>query len=505
MTENLRSLINELVVIAQLRRVAAVLNWDQETYMPVNGAAARADQLSLILSLAHIRFIGKDFEKSLAKVVDLETGHVTAAGIDERQAKMTKAVWRDWHRARKIPTEFVARFAALTSESQQAWFLAKEDNDFPLIKPYLAKIVEMKRQEAEFVGYQSEAYDAMLEDFEPDLTTKDLTELFNALLPTLQQLVRAIDGADNARSRGILTQEFDKSRQWDFSLRVLRDMGFDMSRGRLDLSKHPFTTDFHPSDVRITTRLNSNDFATGFFGSIHEGGHALYEQGMEERHFGTPLAEAVSLGVHESQSRLWENYVGRSREFWQFYFPRLQRQFGGQLGKVSLDDFYLAINVVQPSPIRVEADEVTYNLHIIMRFELERALINGDLKISDLPELWNSKLEQYLGLTPQDDTAGLLQDIHWSMGAFGYFPTYTLGNIYGRQIFEAALVDMDDLPAAIAKGDLLSLRKWLREKVHTVGRTMTPKELIKSVTGNDLSVEPFLTYLMAKYKSIYKL
>ncbi|MFC1481919.1 carboxypeptidase M32 [Candidatus Neomarinimicrobiota bacterium] len=504
MTDKLNNFINELIVIAQLRRVAALLNWDQETYMPVNGGFARGEQLSLILSLAHTRFIGSEFEKSLGQLVDLESGNLTADGIDERQGKMVQAVWRDWSRAKKIPTEFVAKFAVLTSESQQAWFLAKEDNDFPLIEPYLVRIVEMKRQEAEYVGYKTEPYDALLEDFEPDISTGELIDLFEALLPTLRKLVQDIDPSKNPYVRSILTQEYDEQRQWDFSLRVLRDMGFDMSRGRLDQSKHPFTTDFHPSDVRITTRLNPSDFASGFFGSIHEGGHALYEQGMDERHFGTPLAEAISLGVHESQSRLWENYVGRSREFWQFYFPRLQRQFQEQLGAVTLDAFYRAINAVQPTPIRVEADEVTYNLHIILRFELERALINGDARVSDLPDLWNGKMEQYLGLTPKDDTTGLLQDIHWSIGAFGYFPTYTLGNIYGRQIFEAALTDMDDLPALIAKGDLLTLRKWLREKVHTVGRIKTPKELIKSITGNELSVKPFLTYLVTKYKEIYQ-
>jgi carboxypeptidase Taq len=504
MNDKLRAFNNELLVIAQLRRVAALLNWDQETYMPVNGSSARGEQLSLILSLAHIRFIGSEFEKSLSQLVDLESGNLTADEIDERQGKMVQTVWRDWHRAKKIPAKFVAEFAALTSDSQQAWFLAKEDNDFPLVEPYLVRIVDMKRQEAEYVGYKTEPYDALLEDFEPDISTNELIEMFEALLPTLRDLVQVIDQADNPRLRAILTQEYDEQKQWDFSLRVLRDMGFDMSRGRLDRSKHPFTTDFHPSDVRITTRLNPADFTSGFFGSIHEGGHALYEQGMDERHFGTPLAEAISLGVHESQSRLWENYVGRSREFWQFYFPRLQRQFQEQLGEVILDDFYRAVNVVQPSPIRVEADEVTYNLHIILRFELERAMINGDVSVNELPEQWTGKMAQYLDIKPDDDTTGLLQDIHWSMGAFGYFPTYTLGNIYGRQIFQAALDDIDGLPGLIANGDLLTLRKWLRAKVHTVGRIKTPKELIKSITGNDLSVEPFLTYLMTKYKDIYQ-
>ncbi len=304
-------------------------------------------------------------------------------------------------------------------------------------------------------------------------------------------------------SRHILTQTYDEHLQWEFGLEILRDMGYDLNRGRQDRSAHPFTTDFHPSDVRITTRLSSSNLAMGLFGTIHEGGHALYEQGLDEQYFGTPLCEAISLGIHESQSRLWENYVGRGRPFWQWYYPRLQQLFPGPLGQVGLEDFYAAINTVRPSLIRVEADEVTYNLHIMLRFKLERALLDGSISVTELPGLWNQEMTEMLGITPETDAEGVLQDIHWSMGAFGYFPTYALGNLYGRQIYDAALEQIEDLEQRISQGDLKTLREWLRVKVQQLGRGKTAVELVQELSGQPLSVEPFVRYLKEKYGEIY--
>ena len=498
-------IISEMRVVSRLRKVAALLAWDQETYMPTGGAAARADQLSLILSLAHGRFTGSDFRHSLGQFVDLESGQVTRNNLQPHEIRMLEMTWRDWRHDVSIPVEFIRDLALLTSKAQQVWEQAREKSDFALFAPYLEKIVVMKRQEAEYLGYQDEPYDALIDIFEPGMTSRKLEALFNALRPVLVNLSTQIRQANRPNRRPILTQNYEESIQWEFGLEVLTDMGYDFSRGRQDRSAHPFTTDFHPTDVRITTRLNPNDLAMGLFGTIHEGGHALYEQGLDERYFGTPLCEAISLGIHESQSRLWENYVGRSRPFWMWYYPRLQKLFPGQLGKVSLDDFYAAINAVAPTPIRVEADEVTYNLHIMLRFDLERAMLNGSVAIKDLPELWNAKMQEYLGITPKNDAEGVLQDIHWSLGAIGYFPTYTLGNLYGRQLYEAARQQIDGLEDRIAKGDLKSLREWLHTNIYRVGRAKTADELMLELSGRSLSTEPFNRYLEDKYGQLYDL
>jgi len=496
-------LVHELQVVTRLRKVAALLAWDQETYMPSGGGAARADQLSLIMSLAHARFTGTDFQRSLAKLVDLETGKVRAQDLASNQVRMLEMTWRDWRHDTALPVDFVGKLARLTSEAQQVWEKAREQNDFALFAPHLEKIVEMKREESQYLGFENEPYDALLDDYEPGVNTKQVEALFDTLRPVLVDLAARISQGEPADHRHILTQTYDERLQWEFGLDILRDMGYDLNRGRQDRSAHPFTTDFHPSDVRITTRLSSNNLAMGLFGTIHEGGHALYEQGLDEQYFGTPLCEAISLGIHESQSRLWENYVGRGRPFWQWYYPRLQQLFPGQLGQVGLEDFYAAINAVRPSLIRVEADEVTYNLHIMLRFKLERALLSGSISVTELPGLWKQEMTEMLGITPETDAEGVLQDIHWSMGAFGYFPTYALGNLYGRQIYDAALEQIEDLEQRISQGDLKTLREWLRVKVHQLGRGKTAVELVQELSGQPLSVEPFVRYLKEKYGEIY--
>ena len=503
MSRPLDILVQEMRVITQLRKVAAVLSWDQETHMPANSAKARADQLALIISLAHSRFTGPEFRSSLGLLVDLKTGQVDAGSLTADQVRMVEMTWRDWRRAKALPVDFIGKLARLTSEAQGVWQLAREKNRYDLFAPYLERIFEMKRQEADHLGYSGEPYDALLDNYEPDATAAQITALFNRLRPVLVDMVSRI-GVDSGNGRtALLEQKFDLDQQWEFGLQVLRDMGYDMSRGRQDRSAHPFTTDFHPSDVRITTRLSETDLPMGLFSSIHEGGHALYEQGLNEAHFGTPLCEPISLGIHESQSRLWENYVARSRAFWSWYFPQLQERFPEQLSGASVEDFYAAINVVSPSLIRAEADEVTYNLHIMVRFDLERALLNKELEVSALPTAWSEKMQSYLGIKPRTDSEGLLQDIHWSLGALGYFPTYTLGNLYGRQIYAAADSQIHDLEGRIAKGDLKTLREWLRENIHIIGRSRTAEELLVSLTGEPLSAEPFIAYLEEKYSQLY--
>ena len=505
MNRNLDILAHDLRIIAQLRRVAALLSWDQETYMPSGSAAARADQISLILSMSHARFTGPDFRRSLGQLVDLSTGEVEGDDLAPEEVRLLQMTWRDWRRATVLPVEFVGELAHLTSATEQVWQTARPKNDYTSFAPYLRKIIDMKRQEADYLGYEDQPYDALIENYESGMTTAQLNVIFDTLRPALVDLVQRLENAGVPDRREILKRGYPEALQWEFGLVVLKDMGYDMTRGRQDLSAHPFTTDFHPTDVRITTRLNRDDLAMGLFSTIHEGGHALYEQALNEYWFGTPLCEPVSMGIHESQSRLWENYVAHSLPFWHHYYPLLQKNFPDQLGDIALEDFYAAINTVTPSPIRVEADEVTYSLHIMLRFEIEQAMINDSVDVNDLPAIWNEKMESYLGITPQNDTEGILQDIHWCMGAVGYFPSYVLGNLYGRQFYEAAVAQIDDLEDGIAQGDLKPLREWLRTNIHQIGRGKTAAELVSELTGNSLSAKPFIRYLETKYRELYGL
>ena len=503
MNRNLDIFIHEMRIITQLRSVAALLSWDQETYMPSGGARARADQISLILSMSHARFTGADFRRSLGLLVDLSSGEVLDNKLNPEEIRMLEMTWRDWKRANVLPVEFVGELARLSAEAQHIWEQARPNCDFGLLAPYLEKIVSMKREEAEYLGYAEVPYDALLENYEPGMTTSQIQALFDVLRPDSVDLLSRIMNADVPDHQEILSRDYDESLQWEFGIELLRDMGYDFERGRQDRSAHPFTTNFHPSDVRITTRLRCDDLQMGLFSTMHECGHALYEQALDENYYGTPLCEAISLGIHESQSRLWENYIGRSYNFWKCYYPRLKQQFPSQLEDVTLNDFYAAVNVVKPSPIRTDADEVTYNLHIMLRFELEQTIINEGLDIRDLPARWNEGMEKYLGIRPKNDAEGVLQDIHWSMGGFGYFPTYTLGNLYGRQMYEAAMAQIDNLEDRVSNGDLTTLCQWLQENIHRKGRSRTAEELIREISGQPLSAKPFINYLEQKYGDLY--
>lgn len=503
MKRNLDILAHDLRIIAQLRRVAALLSWDQETYMPSGGAAARADQISLVLSMSHARFTGPEFRKSLSQLVDLPTGELLEDGLAPDEARLLQLTWRDWRRATALPVEFVGELAHLTSEMEQVWQKVRPNSDYNTFAPYLQKIINMKRQEADYLGYDDRPYDALIENYEPGMTTAQLHTIFETLRPELVDLVKRIENAGPPDQREILNRGYDEELQWEFGMEILRDMGYDLTHGRQDLSAHPFTTDFHPTDVRITTRLNRDNLALGLFSTIHEGGHALYEQALNERWFGTPLCEPISMGIHESQSRLWENYVSHGLPFWQYYYPKLQKKFLKQLRDIALDDFFAAINTVAPSLIRVEADEVTYNLHIMLRFEIEQAMINDSVDVKDLPAMWNEKMQSYLGIAPQNDAEGILQDIHWCLGAIGYFPSYVLGNLYGRQFYETAKAQIDGLEDRIAQGDLKVLREWLRKNIHQVGRGNTAQELVNELSGQSLTAEPFIRYLEKKYGELY--
>jgi carboxypeptidase Taq len=393
--------------------------------------------------------------------------------------------------------------ARVTTRAQQVWQEARKGDDFAAFRPWLEKVVQLKRREADAVGYKDSPYDALLDEYEPGATAAEITRVFAALRAELTPLVGAIVNSGRKPRRDILEREYPVDRQEVFGQAAAAAIGFDFDAGRLDVTTHPFCSGMGPGDCRITTRYNPRHFNDAFFGILHEAGHGLYEQGLDPEHFGTPLGSPVSLGVHESQSRTWENFVGRGRPFWEHFFPRACQVFHEALRDVALDDFVFAVNDVRPSFIRVEADEATYNMHIILRFELEQALVRGDLKAADVPAAWNEKFRQSFGLTPPTDALGCLQDVHWSSGGVGYFPTYTLGNMYAAQFMEQARHDLGDLDADFRRGDFRRLKGWLNDKVHRPGQRYRPGELCRRVTGKPLTHKPLLAYLWHKFAPLY--
>ncbi|MEJ2231426.1 MAG: carboxypeptidase M32 [Nitrospirales bacterium] len=493
--------------IHHLRDAAALLSWDQETYMPPGGGAIRAEQLATLQTLAHDQFVSAEIESLLGSFLDIETGTILPqqqTSLDEASQALLRETWRDYSRAKKLPSSFVNQLERECSLAQQVWVEARKTNDFQLFLPNLKRLVALKHQEAEYLGYHDSPYNALLDVYESGSTVAQLRPLFATLRTELIRLLNHIRQSPVQPKAHLLTQSYDKTQQVDFGRLVLKHMGYDFQRGRLDLSTHPFTTSFHPTDVRVTTRVFETDLPSCLFSCLHEGGHGLYDQGLPAKYYGTPLAEPISLGIHESQSRLWENCVGRSRAFWRYFYPKLQEVFPAQLGEVPAEDFYLAINRVTPSFIRVEADELTYNLHIMVRFEIELDVIEGRMQVEDLPEVWNAKIQEYLGIVPPSDAEGVLQDMHWSFGAFGYFPTYTLGNLYAAMLFRQAQKDLPDLDQAISQGNLLPLKSWLNDKVHRWGRQYTAAELIPRVTGQNLTTEPFIQDLEQKFSNLYQ-
>lgn len=478
---------------------ASVLGWDERTYMPREGSTHRAEQMALLARLGHEMLTAPEIGELLAVV---EAGPVGRHG-DTPEAANVREIRRTYNRAVKLPKELVEELARVTTRAQQVWQEARQANDFAGFRPWLEKIVRLKRQEAEAVGYTGTPYNALLDEYEPGATAEEITRAFAALRDDLVPLLQAIIASGRRPRRDVLERDFPVSRQEIFGQAAAAAIGFDFTAGRLDVTTHPFCSGIGPGDCRLTTRYNPRHFNDGFFSILHEAGHGIYDQGLDPQHYGTPLGNAVSLGIHESQSRLWENQVGRSRPFWEHFFPRARQVFFDALADVPLDDFLFAINDVQPSFIRVEADEATYNLHIILRFELEQALLTGDLAPGDVPGAWNEKMHRSLGLTPPSDTLGCLQDIHWSMGGLGYFPTYTLGNLYAAQLMEQARQDLGDLDADFRRGEFGRLKSWLNEKIHRPGQRYRPQELCRRVTGKALSHKPLVSYLRGKYAPLY--
>ncbi len=496
-SDQLAALKARLALVSDLNAAAALLEWDQETYMPSGAAEARAQQLATLKTLAHERFIA-DEVGSLLDALEQDAEDVE----DETDLALVRVARRDFDRATKLSAGFVARFTRAKARAMEAWKRARAADDFSHFAPHLQEIVDLSVEQADTVGYAEHRYDALLDEYEPGTTWADIDRVFRSLRADLVPIVQALADAappDDAALR----RPYDEAKQWSFGLDTIRAFGYDFERGRQDRSAHPFSTSFSVDDVRITTRTAPDFFPSGFFGTLHEAGHALYEQGIDPSLARSPLASGTSLGMHESQSRMWENLVGRSRPFWRWAYPRLQQTFPDALRGVDERDFYRAINRVRPSLIRVEADEVTYNLHVMLRFELETALIEGDLAVRDVPDAWNQAMQEMLTLAPASDADGCLQDVHWSLGALGYFPTYTLGNLMSVQLFDAAKRDLGDLDVPFAEGEFGPLLGWLREHVHQYGRARSAADILHDATGESLSAEPWLAYVRDKFGAVY--
>ena len=495
--EELTARLNE---ISDLQAIQSLLRWDQQVYMPPGGAQARAEQRSTLARIAHEKLVCDEMGHLLD---DLEA-ELSGLDFDSYEASLVRVTRRRYDRERKLSADLVARLARARALGRMAWEKAREASDFRAFQPNLEQILDLTIEAAEALGYEDRRYDALLDRFEPEMKTAQVETLFDEMKVGLLPLVQAIAERQDMVDDAVLDQAFDEDKQWDFGLEVIRRLGFDFDCGRQDRTAHPFTTSFSPGDVRLTTRVFRDYFKSALFASVHEAGHGMYEQGFDRALDRTLLSKAASLGVHESQSRLWENVVGRSRGFWTFWLPRLKAYFPTQLDGVDVETFYRAVNCVRPSLIRVEADEVTYNFHIFLRFEIENLMLEGKVQVGDLPELWNTKMEEYLGIRPPNDADGVLQDVHWSGGMIGYFPTYSLGNLLAAQFYNLAVSDLPDIPAQIERGEFAPLFDWMRRNIHNPGAKYTPDELVRRVTGGPIRTEPFLDYVRKKYGEIYQ-
>lgn len=487
----------QLTKIANLQTAIAVLHWDKEVNLPPLGAAPRSQQIATLSGMAHELATSDEFGKQLESLVNDQE-----LSADEK--KNVSLTLKDYKRGKKLDLEFVVALSNATSAAYHSWRKARENDDFEDFKPALETLIDLKRKEADKLGYEKHPYDTLMEYYEPGATVEELDVLFKDVRSQLTGLTSRIREKQNV-DNSFLFQHYPHQQQWDFGLELLKNMGYDFDRGRQDVSPHPFTISFSPQDVRVTTHVDEQNFAPMTWSCIHEGGHALYEQGLLIENFGLPLGQSTSLGIHESQSRLWENNVGRSKAYWSAHFPKVQQVFAKQLGNISLDQFYKGINRIEPSLIRIESDELHYHLHILIRYELEKAMMEGNLKVSDLKEAWNAKYKEYLDVDVPNDNKGVLQDIHWAHGSIGYFPTYSLGSFYAAQFFDKAKKDIPDLQASIAAGDNQPLLDWLRKNIHQFGRKYTAKELCEKVCGEPLKVKYFMEYAEEKFGEIYKL
>jgi len=498
---------------ATLNSVASLIGWDQETYMPHAAGPGRAEQQALMAGLVHERKTSPRVGELLAACEEdpALAGKEGGKGGGEWGACL-REMRRDYDLATKLPADLVAELARVGSQAQEVWKEARAKNDFAMFAPWLERMMGLTRRRAECLGFAEggELYDALLDEYEPGMTAREVESIFTPLRAELATLIAKVAKSKRKVSGKPLEAKVDPERQHAFGLAVLAAMGFDLTAGRLDVTTHPFCSGLAPGDTRLTTRYRGERFTDALYGTMHEAGHGLYEQGLPKGAtgkfgpmFGTPLAEAVSLGIHESQSRMWENFVGRSKPFWKWALPLVREHYGKKFEKWEAKDLHAATNTVTPTLIRVEADEATYNLHIMIRFELERALIGGSLRVADLPAEWNRRYKEYLGIDVPDDRRGCLQDTHWSLGLIGYFPTYTLGNLYAAQLWETIGEQIPDLSKQIGKGEFGALKAWLNEHIHRHGRRYRAKDLCKRVTGRELEAAPLLRHLKGKAEAVY--
>jgi carboxypeptidase Taq len=482
--------------IADIRNSISVLGWDQETYQPPMGADFRGQQIATLSGLAHDLFLNADLENVLNELKN----DVSLNAIERKNVEISCA---DLQREKKYTTAFVEENSKAISEAYHAWAEARKKSDFQIFAPKLKKLVELKRAETKLLGYENHPYNALLDLYEPNQTVADTDILFDDLKKELVPFIKTISEKPKPKN-GFMFGNFPKQNQWQLGIELLKQMNFDFNAGRQDESLHPFTTTFAPTDVRLTTHIEEKDFYTMIWSCLHEGGHGLYEQGLPAEQYGLPGCEAVSLGIHESQSRLWENMVGRSFLYWKNNFKTVQQFFPGKFENVTAADFYKAINLVEPSLIRIEADELTYHFHVIIRYEIEKMLLDGSLEIENIPAIWNKKYFDYLGVKVPNDAMGCLQDIHWSHGSFGYFPTYTIGSLYAAQFFHFAKKEIAGLDAImIENGELKPLLDWLRNKIHQHGRLKSAKEISESICGEPLNVKYFVDYAKEKFGDLY--
>ena len=501
MSQKYAQLLEKLHTINDVEKSIAVLGWDRETYMPIEGNAGRTAQVATLSAIAHELSTSDELGDLLAAAEQEQAG----ADYDSTPASMLRSVRRTYDEQRRFSSEFVKRSSAITGAAGAAWAKSRQDNDFASYQPHLEAAVSLAQEFAEILGYEDEKYDALLSQHERGLKTADVRRVFATLKSETVPLVMAIGEKLDAVDDRMLKQDFPIEAQRAMCHYAAESVGYDFKRGHLGEVHHPFSTSFGRNDVRITTRFAPEFAVSSIFAVLHEAGHAMYEQGVAEDLDRTPLGRGTSSGIHESQSRLIENQVGRSLGYWQVHFPELTRHFPKQLAGASVEQFYRAINKVQPSLIRVEADELTYNMHIMLRFELEQSLINGELRVADLPEAWRAKMQELLGVAPKTDTEGVLQDVHWSQAAFGYFPTYTLGNLYSAQFVAAAKQQDSLIEADLAKGDSTRLLAWLHKNVHQHGSKFDPAALCERATGSTLTAQPFVDYVREKYGAIYSL
>jgi carboxypeptidase Taq len=489
--------------IADVKYSVAVLQWDQETYLPPKGADFRGQQMATLAEIAH----EWSTDPSLGCLLEELNGR---GDLNDNQRRNTELSLEDYNKQKKFSPAFIRQLSEAGSRSFHSWIKARHANSFGIFAEDLQNMIALKKQEAELAGYEQHPYNALIDQYEKGGTVALLDKTFTQIRVPLKDMLDRImaqsppDDSFLRGNAGSPEKAFPKNQQWDFGMLVIGQMGFDFEAGRQDISEHPFTTSFSSRDVRITTRIDENDLSNMTWSCIHEAGHALYEQGLPEEFYGLPLGEYTSLSIHESQSRLWENNVGRSLNWWQHWYPTLQSRFPDRLNHVPIDQFYNGINKVSPSLIRTEADELSYHFHVMIRYELEKNLIEGTLSVRDIPAYWNERYAAYLGVKVPDDKHGCLQDVHWSHGSFGYFPTYSLGSFYAAQLFAAAEKQVPALREKIKSGDTSLLLNWLRENIHRYGRRFTSEELCLKATGENLNIQHFLTYLFDKYNKIYK-